>query len=311
MPILVTGSLAYDTIMDFPGRFRDHILPDQIHVLNTCFLVDGIAKNYGGCAGNIAYTMRMLGADPAVLSVLGADGEPYINYLEARGISTRNIRREQTALSSQATIITDKDNNQITAYHNGASEAASELSVHDSSQLFDLALIAPTKKAAMIKHARECAAAHIPFVFDPGQQLGGFEKDELREMLSLSSFFIVNDYEMKITERIAGYPVDELYAMIDTVILTLGSQGSRITARHGVECIAIQPCTPVEVRDPTGAGDAYRAGFFSAYVEGKDLTVCGQTGSVAAAYAIEQYGTQNHNFTINDFEQRYATTYAV
>jgi len=296
--------------MDFPGRFRDHILPDQIHVLNTCFLVDGIAKNFGGCAGNIAYTMRMLGADPVVLSVLGSDGDTYVDYLEKQGIATRHIHRESSALSSQATIITDKDDNQITAYHNGASDVASDLSIGNVDQLFELAIIAPTKKTAMIKHARECAMRKIPFVFDPGQQLGGFERDELREMLSLCSFFVVNDYEMKMTEQKTEYSEQELCAMIDTVIITRGAAGSRIITRYGAEQIEVAPCKPQEVRDPTGAGDAYRAGFFSAYAAGKDLAVCGQVGSVAAAYAIEKYGTQNHTFTINDFEQRYGTHYA-
>lgn len=310
MNILISGSLAYDTIMDFPGRFRDHILPDQIHVLNTCFLVDGIVKNYGGCAGNIAYTMRLLGADPAVLSVLGSDGASYVSYLESLGISTRHIRQESLALSSQATIITDKDNNQITAYHNGASEAASELSISDVGHVPHLAILAPTKKMAMIKHARECASAKIPFVFDPGQQLGGFDKDELREMFSSCSFFIANDYEMTMAQRCAGYSAEELYAMIDTVIVTLGSKGSLLHAKHGAEQIEIPPCRPREVRDPTGAGDAYRAGFFSAYGAGKEFMICGRIGSVAAAYAIEHYGTQNHQFTLNEFEQRYATTYA-
>ncbi|MBI4250683.1 carbohydrate kinase family protein [Candidatus Uhrbacteria bacterium] len=310
MSILVTGSLAYDTIMDFPGRFRDHILPDQIHVLNTCFLVDGIVKNFGGCAGNIAYTMRMLGADPIVLSVLGSDGDTYSDYLEKQGIVTRYIYREASALSSQATIITDKDDNQITAYHNGASDAASDLSIGDMDQSFDFAIIAPTKKTAMIKYASECAARKTPFVFDPGQQLGGFEKDELRKMLSLCSFFIVNDYELKVTEQKTEYSARMLCAMIDTVIITRGASGSRIITRRGAEHIEIVPCKPQEVRDPTGAGDAYRAGFFSAYAAGKDLAVCGQVGSVAAAYAIERYGTQNHIFSIKDFEQRYGTNYA-
>jgi len=296
--------------MDFPGRFRDHILPDQIHVLNTCFLVDGIAKNFGGCAGNIAYTMRMLAADPVVLSVLGSDGDSYIDYLEKQGIATRHIHRESSAFSSQATIITDKDDNQITAYHNGASDVASDLSIGDVDQSFNLAIIAPTKKTAMIKHARECAERKIPFVFDPGQQLGGFERDDLREMLSLCSFFVVNDYEMKVTEQKTEYSTQELCAMIDTVIITRGAAGSHIITRHGAEQIEVVPCKPQEVQDPTGAGDAYRAGFFSAYAAGKDLAVCGQVGSVAAAYAIEKYGTQNHVFSIKDFEQRYGTNYA-
>ncbi|MBI2484381.1 carbohydrate kinase family protein [Candidatus Uhrbacteria bacterium] len=309
MRILITGSLAYDTIMDFPGRFRDHILPDQIHVLNTCFLVNGIAKNYGGCAGNIAYTMRLLGVDPIILSVLGSDGDAYSDYLEKQRICTRHIRREPRALSSQATIITDKDNNQITAYHDGASDAASELSIGSIGAKPELVVVAPTKKAAMMKHARECAAAKIPFVFDPGQQLGGFAKDELREMLSLCDFFIVNDYEMKVTEQTSGYSTQTLYAMIDTVIITLGSHGSRIVGKYGAEYIDLASCTPLEVRDPTGAGDAYRAGFFAAYAAGKELAVCGRTGSVAAAYAIERYGTQNHHFTLKDFEQRYGETY--
>ncbi len=309
MNILISGSLAYDTIMDFPGRFADHILPDQIHILNVCFLVDDISKNYGGCAGNIAHTMKLLGVNPVILSVLGKDGKEYLEYLEKRGISTKYIIQRHSRLTSHASIMTDKDDNQITAYHNGASDSAGEIGVEDVREEYHLGIVAPTFREAMIKYARSFAKKKIPFVFDPGQQLPGFSKEELEELLPLCSFYIVNDYEMRITEQKTGRTQKELSKIIKTLIITYGARGAHIFTNSGSEAIEVDACAPKEIVDPTGAGDAYRAGFFEAFAQGKDLKICAQTGSVAASYAIENYGTQNHLFSLEEFRERYKKTY--
>ncbi|MBI4272512.1 carbohydrate kinase family protein [Candidatus Uhrbacteria bacterium] len=307
--ILISGSLAYDSIMDFPGRFKDHILPDQIHILNVCFLVDDISKNYGGCAGNIAYTMKLFGANPIILSVLGKDGREYYNYLRTHGISTKYIAEHESRLTSYASILTDKDDNQITAYHNGASDHAGDLRIEDVSEEYGLGMVVPTLREAMITHARSFASKKIPFVFDPGQQLPGFSGKELEELLPRCSFYIVNDYEMRLTEKITGHTQEELSKTIKTLIITRGAQGSQVFSNHGAEMMEVRASAPRQIVDPTGAGDAYRAGFFWAYAQKKDLTTCARTGSVSAAYAIEQYGTQNHCFSLEEFERRYQETY--
>ncbi len=309
MNILISGSLAYDTIMDFPGRFGDHILPDQIHILNVCFLVDDISKNYGGCAGNIAYTMKLFGANPIILSVLGKDGREYFDYLDKHGILTKYIIQHESRLTSHASIMTDKDDNQITAYYNGASDHAGDVGVQDVLEKYQLGMIVPTLRSAMIKHARELVQKKIPFVFDPGQQLPGFSGKELEELLPLCSFYIVNDYEMRLTEKITGHTQEELSKIIKTLIITRGAKGSQIFTNDEEGMIEVHAVKPRQIVDPTGAGDAYRAGFFWAYATGKDLKTCAQSASVSAAYAIEQYGTQNHHFSLEEFYERYQKTY--
>lgn len=309
MNVLVLGSLAYDAIMDFPDRFRNHILPDQIHMLNVCFVVEDVKKNFGGCAGNIAYTMNLLGGKPFVLSVVGHDGQDYRMYLQEQGIATDYITQISDKLTSQATIITDKDDNQITAYYNGASAHAPSLSLAQVKEGLGYAVVAPTAKEAMARHANELYTKKVPFVFDPGQQLPGFSGEELLDLIKKSSLYIANDYEMKLTEHKTGKTAEELCALVDTLIVTRGEQGSWIFTEYGAEKIDIAPCIPTEVKDPTGAGDAYRAGYVTALTRGCDAQTCGRVASVASAYAIEQYGTQNHTFTIQEFRQRYAKAY--
>ena len=310
MSILISGSLAYDAIMDFPDQFRNHILPDQIHILNVCFLVDDVKKNFGGCAGNIAYTMNLLEGKPIVLSVIGSDGDGYRTYFQGQGIGTDYIAQIPDTLTSQATIITDKDDNQITAYHNGASARASSLSLTHVKEELRYGIIAPTAKDAMVQHANELYTTSIPFVFDPGQQLPRFSGGELLDLIQKSSIYIVNDYEMKLTENKTGKTTNELCALVDTLIITRGEKGSWIFIEQGTKKVEINPCVPTEVKDPTGAGDAYRAGYMIAHSKGLDVRICGQVASVAAAYAIEQYGTQNHRFTVPEFLQRYNNTYS-
>ena len=303
MATLISGSLAFDVIMDFPGKFKDHILPDKIHMLNVAFQVDTLERQFGGCSGNIAYTMKLLGGDPIILAPLGRDGGDYIEHFKSVGINTSYIPIRLDGFTSSAHMITDRDHNQIIAFHTGAGDQASMQSVSDVREPIELALLTPAHKDATIRHARECKAGKIPFVFDPSHQLGTFSKEELIELIDMADFYIGNDYELALTLEKTGWTEAELAKHAGTLIVTLGEKGSKITAPSGVFEI---PICPVEkVVDPTGAGDAYRAGFFTAYTLGHDLETCGRVGAVAATYAIEQYGTQRHHFSLANFKARY------
>jgi len=307
MSLLISGSMAYDSIMDFPDSFKNHILPDQIHILNVCFVVEEMKKNFGGCAGNIAYTMKLLGGDPLILAPLGKDGTDYKQFLKQQGISTKYIPLSEKKFTSSAQITTDKDHNQIIAYYNGAGDEATELHIVDVSEKIELAIIAPTKKEAMIQHANECAEKNIPFVFDPSHQLTAFSDEELKTLIGKAKFYIANDYEMKLTEQKTGWTMEEILQHVEIVIVTQGDKGSFV--RTADELFEITPCPAFAVQDPTGAGDSYRAGFFAAYAKGLDSETCGRVGSVAATYTVEHYGTQNHHFTLSEFAERYKKAY--
>lgn len=307
MNILISGSLAYDYIMDFPDSFRNHILPDKVHMINLSFVIPELRKGFGGCAGNMAYNIKLLGGKPLILAPLGEDGADYLKHLKKLKISAAYIPRAENHLTSSAHITTDKDDNQIAAFHVGAGFEADQLSVHKVKEKIKLALIAPTKKEAMIRHSKECAERQIPIVFDPGQQLTALSAQELMLMIGQAQILIANDYEMSLVEKKTGWDMAELLTHTQVVITTLGEKGSVIRTRD--EIFEIKPCPPRSVDDPTGAGDAYRAGFFTAYVKGLNLQTCGQVGSVAATYAVEHYGTQNHRFTWTEFAKRYEEAY--
>ncbi len=308
MPTLLSGSLAYDYIMAFPDTFKQHILPDQIHILNVCFVVEELKKNYGGTAGNIGYTMHLLGESPIVFSPVGTDGKEYVEYLEERGINTTYTSVVENKLTASAHITTDKDDNQITAFYNGALAEADKLNIADVTEKIEFALISPTDKRAMLEHAKQCFDASIPFCFDPGQQITAFTPQELMRVVGQATFLIGNDYEMKLLEEKTGWDTNELLNHVEVVILTLGEKGSMVITKD--QTFEIAPCKPQSVDDPTGAGDAYRAGFFAAHAQGHDYQTCGQVGAVAASYAIEKYGTQNHHFTMEEFSERYEKTYS-
>jgi len=297
MHILLSGSLAYDYIMDFPDTFDQHILPDHIHSLNVCFVVEQLKKNYGGTAGNIAYTMALLEGKPLILAPIGSDSAEYMHHFSKNHVATTYIRTSSTTLTASAHITTDKQDNQITAFFSGACQEATELHVSDVKEPISFVMISPTQKEAMIQHAKECHEAHIPFCFDPGQQITAFSDQEMMQVIGQANFYIVNDYEMKLTTDKTGWDKEELLNHVDVLIITLGEKGSVIATKE--QTFEIPPCAPTSVDDPTGAGDAYRAGFFTAYVQGHDYQTCGQVGSVAAAYAIE----------LDTFVARYKETY--
>ncbi len=307
MSILISGTLAYDYIMDFPDSFKNHILPDQLHILNVCFVVEKLSREFGGTAGNIAYNMNLLAGNPLILATIGKDGQDYLDYFTGLDIKTDYVSISKDILTASAHITTDKDDNQITAFYNGAANKAINLSIKDVVEDIKFALVAPSGKDIMIKHAKECQEKQIPFCFDPGQQITALTPQDLMAAIGQAKFYIGNDYEIKMTEEKIGWDIKELLNHVEVVITTLGDKGSVISTKD--QMIEVKACPVHSVEDPTGAGDAYRAGFFISYIQGHDLKTCGQVGSVVAAYAVEHYGTQNHKFTLDEFNQRYQETY--
>lgn len=307
MAILVSGSLVYDHIMNFPDSFKNHILPDQIHILNVCFMVDRLEQSWGGTAGNIAYTMKLLGGKPVLVSALGKDGGEYFKHLSDVGIGTEHIVKNTAQNTAGAYITTDADDNQITAFFNGPLAEAQKVEVAKLPGL-NLAIISPTQKEVMKKHLKDCFEVGVKTVFDPGQQLTAFDEVELKQMISQSHFVIGNDYEIKLLEERTGWDGKEMLKNCKVLITTLGERGSVIATAEG-EVVEAGVCRPQSFDDPTGAGDAFRAGFFVGYELGYNWKTCAQMGSVAASYAIESYGTQAHKFKHEEFCQRYQQSF--
>ncbi len=305
MSILVSGSLVYDHIMNFPDSFKNHIMPEQIHILNVCFMVDKLERSWGGTAGNIAFTMKMLGGEPLLLSVLGKDGRDYLEFIKEFEIKTDYILLDKKKATASAYITTDADDNQITAFFGGPLALAKDKKIADFiKEKFSLAIISPTDKEVMMQHLKECKEMGVKTIFDPGQQITAFSEIELKKMISQSEFVIGNDYEIKLLQERTGWSEEEILKNTNVLIITLGEHGSVIKTADG-ETVSAGVCAPKSFDDPTGAGDSYRAGFFVGYEKGLDWKTCAQMGSVAASYAIETYGTQEHKFTEEEFCQRY------
>jgi adenosine kinase len=302
MSILVTGSIAYDTIMVFPDRFRNHLLADQLHILNVCFLTPEMRREFGGTAGNIGYNLKLLGEEPLVMATVGEDIQPYLQRFKELGIPTRLLTRVPGQFTAQAFITTDLDDNQITAFHPGAMNHSHKN--HVTRELgARLAIIGPDGKDGMLQHARECAAAAVPFLFDPGQGLPMFSREEIGEFLRLADYVAVNDYEGKLLEEKTGRSLDALAREVKALVCTLGAKGSLILAgasRHEVPCVSADA-----VVDPTGCGDAYRAGLLYGIARGWDWDSTGKLGAIMGALKIAQRGAQNHAATREDIERRF------
>lgn len=303
MSVLVTGSLAYDYIMDFPDSFGNHILPDKIHMLNVSFIVDQLRKEFGGTAGNIAHTMQLLGEFPLIMATIGRDGQDYLDILKIRGLDTSYITKNESLYTASAHIVTDKNDNQITPFYPGALIYDDQLDPGKVQEPLTFATVSPTKKEAMIAYAKRCSELGIPFLFDPGQQVTAFSPQELMLVIGQSSILIGNDYEMALITQKTGWNGNELAKHVNTLITTLGDKGSVITTEH--ETIEIPAARAQSVEDPTGAGDAYRGGFLAGLTKGLSLADAGKIGSLAATYAVEHYGTQNHHYTLDEFKSRY------
>ena len=306
MKILVTGSIAYDTIMVFPDRFRNHLLADQLHILNVCFLTPEMRREYGGTAGNIAYNLRLLGEDPIVMATVGEDIDPYIARFKSLGLRSDHLKRIPGQFTAQGFITTDLDNNQITNFHPGAMNFSQENRVARDLGAA-LAIIGPDGKLGMQQHARECAEHRIPFLFDPGQGLPMFSGAELAEFIRLADYVAVNDYEGKLLQEKTGRSLQDISHDVKALVFTRGAEGSTILAggqRHEVACVEAN-----KVVDPTGCGDAYRAGLLYGIVHGWDWPNTGRLGSVMGAIKIAHRGGQNHRPARSEIAQRLRDTY--
>jgi adenosine kinase len=302
MKILVTGSIAYDTIMVFPDRFRNHLLADQLHILNVCFLTPEMRREYGGTAGNIAYNLGLLGEKPLLMATVGEDIDPYLARLRALGISTEHLKPIAGQFTAQGFITTDLDNNQITNFHPGAMNYSHENRI--SARLgAGLAIIGPDGKLGMQQHARECAEQRIPFLFDPGQGLPMFNAAELAELLELADYLAVNDYEGKLLEEKTGRSLQDIARGLKALVYTRGADGSTILA--GAERHEIPSVQAERVADPTGCGDAYRAGLLYGIANGWDWPSTGKLGSVMGAIKIAHRGGQNHAPAREEIEARF------
>jgi adenosine kinase len=288
---LICGSLAIDTITVFPDRFARHILPEQTHVLSVSFQITEMRREWGGCAGNIAYNLKGLGGDPVVMATVGDDGGAYVERLSSFGIATDAVRTVAGTFTAQAYIITDLDDNQITAFHPGAMNQAHMNHVSDVDRIA-LGIVAPDGRDGMAAHVREFAAARIPFVFDPGQGLPLFSGPELIEMIDCADYVAVNDYEARMLAERTGLSEKEIAARVDAMIVTLGADGSRIHA--GGTVFEIPTLTPTKLVDPTGCGDAYRAGLLYGIGQGWDWDRTGRLASLLGSLKIASRGGQNH-----------------
>ena len=293
MPALICGSLAFDTITNFPGRFAQQILPEQVHILNVSFLVPTLRREYGGCAGNIAYNLKLLGGEPVVLAAIGSDGQDYVARFAALGIDNSSVRVEADHYTAQAIIITDADNNQITAFHPGAM-AQSHLSPVPSRDDLAIGIIAPDGREAMLAHAAQLKAAGVPFIFDPGQQLPMFDGAELRHFVEQADWVALNDYEARMLCERMGTDLHTLSRLpgLSGVVVTLAAEGCDVW-QQGV-ATRVPGVMATDVVDPTGCGDAFRAGLLFGLERGWALSRCAELGNRLGALKISCRGGQNH-----------------
>ena len=308
MSTLICGSMAYDTIMVFRARFRNHILPDQLHILNVAFLVPDMRREYGGCAGNIAYTLKMLGGDACIMATVGDDFAPYDDRLQRLGLAQDHIRGVPGSFTAQAFITTDLDDNQITAFHPGAMNHSHENHVGDARGI-KLGIVAPDGREGMLQHAREFHEAGIPFIFDPGQGLPMFSGPELTEFLRLAQYVTVNDYEAKMLQERTGQKLESLAKLVDAIVVTLGAQGAVIHA--GGQQIEIPSVKPDEILDPTGCGDAFRAGLLYGLASGADWALTGRLASLMGSLKIASRGGQNHRFSRDEAADRFRQAFGM
>ena len=302
MNIVVTGSIAYDYLMSFPGRFTEHFLPEHLDRISLSFLVDSMDKRRGGCAPNIAYTLALLGERPLLMATAGEDFADYRRWLDAAGIDTRFVKEVQGKFTASFFCSTDQHNNQIASFYTGAMAHAGELSFRDIPDCA-LAIISPNDPGAMVQYADECRTLGIRYIFDPGQQCARMAGDELLEGLVGAALLVCNDYEYEILKQKTGLSGGDILKNVETLIITKGEHGSSIVTRAGETHVAA--VTPRRVVDPTGVGDAFRGGLIKGLAAGLPAHVAAQLGSVAATYALEHLGGLSHAYTFAEFMKRY------
>ena len=291
MSTLICGSIAFDSIMVFHDRFRNHILPEQIHILNVSFLVPEMRREFGGCAGNIAYNLKLLGGDPLIMATVGDDASPYLERLDRLGLARTHVTQVPGTFTAQCFITTDLDDNQITAFHPGAMVHSHRNEVAHSRGV-SLGIVSPDGREGMLEHSRQFAEADIPFIFDPGQGLPMFNGNELLQCLQLADYCAVNDYEARLLCERTGRSIESLAGEVSALIVTLGGKGSEI--HTGGRKLDIPCATPTALEDPTGCGDAYRAGLLYGIEHGMDWEQTGRLASLMGAIKIASRGGQNH-----------------
>lgn len=306
MSALICGSFAFDTIMVFRDHFKNHILPDKVHILNVSFLVPELRREFGGCAGNIAYGLKLLGGEPLPMGTVGKDFGPYAQWMNQHGIPLDHIKVIDEEYTAQAYITTDMDDNQITAFHPGAMSYAHENRVEDARGV-KLGIVSPDGRQGMIDHAAQFAEAGIPFIFDPGQGMPMFDGEDLLRFINQASWVTVNDYEAELLQERTGLSPHEIAERVEALVVTRGAHGSHIYVKnHRYE---IPPAKPLKVADPTGCGDAYRAGLLYGLTNGMDWETTGRIASLMGAVKIESHGTQNYRLALNGFKDRFNAAY--
>ena len=302
--VIVCGSIAFDNIMDFPGLFKDHILPDKIHALSISFLVSSLQKMRGGTAPNIAYNLALVGERPLVVGTAGKDFVEYKNWLEENGVDTKLIRILDNDYTASCFITTDLSNNQITGFYPGAMSKDPEISLKNNDlKEISMVVIAPTEPTAMIKWAGECQELKVPYLFDPGMQIPRLSGDDLRKGIAGARILVLNDYEYSLTLEKTGLSKEAILEQVELLVITLGEHGSILSNKK--ETVQVKAAKATEVVDPTGAGDAYRAGLLKGYFEKTPLDVMGKYAGVSAVYAVEHKGGTGHKYTTEEFYQRY------
>jgi adenosine kinase len=306
MSALICGSFAYDTIMVFQDQFKNHILPDKVHMLNVSFYVPDMRREFGGCAGNIAYNLRLLGGKPVPMGTVGSDFGPYADWMDVVGIDSTHVTLAEGRYTAQAYITTDMDDNQITAFHPGAMDASHQNRVGDATGI-TIGILSPDGRQGMLEHASQFADAGIPFIFDPGQGLPMFDGDELTHFIDKATWVSVNDYELQLLQERAGLSPHEIAERVAGLIVTLGGEGSHIYTEN--KRIDIPAAAVSEMNDPTGCGDAYRGGLLFGLMNGLDWETTGRVAALMGAIKMEHHGTQNHSFTLDEFRVRYRESF--
>ncbi len=308
MSALICGSVAYDTIMVFHDQFKNHILPEQVHILNVSFLVPDLRREFGGCAGNIAYNLKLLGGDGRPMATVGSDFGPYADWMDRQGIAREHVRVIEGHYTAQAYITTDQDDNQITAFHPGAMNRSHDNRIADAAGV-TLGIVSPDGRQGMIDHAEQFAAAGVPFIFDPGQGMPLFDGDNLNRFADIATWLAFNDYEAKLMEERTGKSMEQLARQVEAVIVTRGGEGSTIYTRHKIYGIPVAPAA--RLADPTGCGDAYRAGLLYGLQHQLDWELTGRVAALMGALKIEHPGTQNHTFTRAEFAGRFEEAFGM
>jgi adenosine kinase len=302
MRIVVTGSIAYDYLMSFPGAFAEQLLPEHVERISLSFLVDAMDKRRGGCAPNIAYTLALLGERPVLMATAGQDFPEYRQWLDAAGVDTSLVKDVDGKFTASFFCTTDKDNNQIASFYTGAMAHAAELSFRTAGAV-DLAIISPNDPEAMVQYAEECRTLGIPYIFDPGQQCARMSGEELAAGVRGASIVMCNDYEFELLRKKTGFGEEEILGQAGTLVVTKGEHGSSILSAGGR--VDVPAVTPQRVADPTGVGDAFRGGFIKGLADGRDHETCGRLGAVAATFALEHLGGQSHAYTTDEFQERF------